>query len=227
MTALSTSESNGGLPSSQESNVHANSIPTRTSFDGVTIAFHWATLILVLGLLTTALLHAKTHDDEAKAVLLQIHRSFGVTVWVTTALRLFWRMTNAQLPPFAEDMGNLHRHLVQKSEHCLYGLLLIQPLSGLGATITRGRAFDLFWWHIPPLMQHYPTVQAAFFKGHRIGAWTLIILITGHAINALVHHFALRDDLLRRMAPAIRNRRRPIYEVSLAATDSQTYPAAE
>lgn len=227
MTAVNTSESDGGLPSSQESNLHANSIPTRTSFDGVTIAFHWITLILVLGLLTTALLHAKTHDDAAKAVLLQIHRSFGVTVWVTTALRLFWRMTNAQLPPFADDMGNVHRHAVQKSEYCLYALLLIQPLSGLGATIARGRAFDLFWWHIPPLMQHYPAVQTAFFRGHRIGAWTLILLITGHAINALVHHFVLRDDLLRRMAPAIRSRQHAVFELPLGATDSQTYSAAE
>ena len=225
MTALSTSKGNGGLPSSQVSDLHVTPVATRTSFDGVTIAFHWATLILVLGLLTTALLHAKSHDDATKAVLLQIHRSFGVTVWTTTALRLAWRMTNAQLPPFAVDMGNLHRHLVQKSEYCLYALLVIQPLSGLGATITRGRAFDLFWWHIPSLMQHYPTLQTAFFRGHRIGAWTLILLITGHAINALVHHFVLRDDLLRRMAPAIRNRQHA--GLPLGATDSQTYSAAE
>jgi superoxide oxidase len=211
MTALNTLEKNGGLPSSQGSNLHANSIPTRTSFDRVTIALHWITLILVLGLLTTALLHAKTHDDAAKAVLLQIHRSFGVTVWVTTALRLFWRMTKAQLPPFASDMGNLHRHAVQKSEYCLYALLLVQPLSGVATTITRGRAFDLFWWHIPPLMQHYPAVQLAFFRGHRIGAWTLMLLIAGHATNALVHDFVLRDNLLRRMLPAIRNRQHAVF----------------
>ena len=228
MPALSTSESNGSLPSSQESNLHASPVAARRSFDAVTIAFHWATLILVLGLLTTALLHAKSHDDAAKAVLLQIHRSFGATVWVTTALRLFWRMTNAQLPPFAEDMGNLHRQLVQKSEYCLYAVLLIQPLSGLGATITRGRAFDLFWWHIPPLMQHYPTLQTAFFRGHRIGAWTLILLITGHAGNALVHHFVLRDNLLRRMLPTIRNRQHAVFELPLGgASDSQTHSAAE
>jgi hypothetical protein len=55
----------------------------------------------------------------------------------------------------------------------------------------------------------------------------LIILISGHAINALVHHFVLRDNLLRRMIPAIRNRQHALYEVSLAATDSHTYPAAE
>lgn len=177
----------------------------QTFFDGVTIAVHWFTLVLVLGLITTALLHALSHDDTTKAMLLRIHRSFGVTVWLTTAFRLLWRLTKARLPPFPDDMGNLHRRLVQTSEHGLYVLLLIQPLSGLSATLMRGRAFDLFWWHIPPMMQHYPMVQSAFLRGHRIGAWALIALITGHAVNALIHHFVLRDKMLRRMAPAIRN----------------------
>ena len=200
---------------------HTTPIAGRTSFDAVTIAFHWATLILVLGLLTTAVLHGYSHDDADRALLLRIHRSFGVTVWLTTALRLAWRMTNAKLPPFPDDMGRLHRRLVQVSEYCLYALLLIQPTSGLSATITRGRAVDLFWWHIPPLMHHYPTVESAFFLAHRIGAWTLFILITAHAVNAFVHHFVLRDNLLRRMAPILPNQERVPAEFPGAA-DSQT-----
>jgi cytochrome b561 len=161
MAGLSTQERNAGLESSQSSNVHTMPIANRASFDGVTIALHWTTVVLVLALLTTAWLHAQSHDDAA--LLLRIHRSLGVTVWMTTAFRLIWRMTNAKLPPFPDDMPRKHRLLVQISEYCLYALLLIQPITGLSATITRGRSFVLFWWHIPPLMHHYPTLQAALF----------------------------------------------------------------
>jgi hypothetical protein len=35
----------------------------RTSFDGVSIAFHWLTAVLVLSLITTAVWHAQSHDD--------------------------------------------------------------------------------------------------------------------------------------------------------------------
>ena len=209
MAGLSTSERPAGLKSPQSLNVHTMLIANRASFDGITIALHWATVALVLALLTTALLHAQSHEDGTKALLLRIHRSLGVTVWMTTAFRLGWRMTNAKLPPFPDHMTHIERALVQTSEYCLYALLLIQPITGLSATITRGRSFVLFWWHIPALMPHYPTLQAGVLLVHRIGAWTLVVLITGHAVTALIHYFVLRDNVLQRMAPIIATQRSP------------------
>ncbi len=175
----------------------------RTSFDGVTIAFHWATVLLVLGLFTTAIWSLLSHDDVLRVLLLRIHRSLGVTVWTTTVLRLVWRKTNAKLPPFPDDMTQLHRALVEISEYCLYALLVIQPTVGFSAMLTRGQSFTLFWGHVPPLIPHYPTVEAVLFASHRIGAWALGLLITAHAVNALVHHFVIRDNTLARMAPVV------------------------
>jgi len=112
-------------------------------------------------------------------------------------------MTHAQLPPFPDQMTQAHRSLVQISEYCLYALLVIQPLSGFGAVLTRGRSFSLFWGHFPPLIPHYPAVEAALFVLHRLGAWGLILLITGHALHALLRHFVVRDNTLQRMAPML------------------------
>jgi cytochrome b561 len=175
----------------------------RTSFDGVSIAFHWLTAVLVLGLITTAVWRAQSHDDVLRVLLLRIHRSLGVTVWFTTVSRLIWRMTQAQLPPFPDQMTLAHRSLVQTSEYCLYALLAIQPLTGFGAVLTRGHSFTLFWGHVPPLIRHYPAVEAALFVLHRLGAWSFILLITGHAFHALLRHFVIRDNTLRRMAPVL------------------------
>ena len=191
------------LSTQERKNVHAMQVTNRASFDAVTIALHWTSVVLVLVLLTTALLHAQSHDDPTRALLLRLHQSAGVAVWMTTAFRLILRTTNAKFPPFPDDMTRLHRAFVQMSEYCLYALLLIQPTTGLIATITRGRSFVLFWWEIPSLTPHYPTLQVALLLLHRIGAWTLIALITGHAVTALIHHFVLRDNVLQRMAPVI------------------------
>jgi len=111
------------------------------------------------------------------------------------------------LPPFPGHMTRIERTLVQTSEYCIYGLLFIQPITGLSATITHGRSFVLFWWHIPSLMPDYPTLQAAALLVHRIGAWTLVVLITGHAVTALIHYFVLRDNVLQRIAPIIATQR--------------------
>jgi cytochrome b561 len=197
------------------------SIDKRTSFDGVTLTFHWVTVVLVLGLFTTAIWHAQSHDDMLRVLLLRIHRSLGVTVWMTTALRLVWRNTHAKLPPFPDDMSQLHRAFVQKSEYCLYALLVIQPTVGFGAVLTRGRSFTLFWGHVPPLVAHYPTVETVLFSLHRVGAWALGLLITAHAVNALVHHFIIRDNTLARMAPVV-GTKRGISELALERSDPQT-----
>ena len=90
---------------------------------------------MVLSLITTAVWHSQSHDDVLRVLLLRIHRSLGVTVWFTTVSRLIWRMTHAQLPPFPDQMTQAHRSLVQISEHCLYALLVIQPLTGFGAVL--------------------------------------------------------------------------------------------
>lgn len=205
--AGSTKQEIVAVNSSHPSNLERLS-PTneRTSFDGVTMAFHWATVALVLGLLTTAIWHAQSHDDVLKVLLLRIHRSLGVMVWITTVSRLVWRMTYAQLPPFPHDMTHSHRKLVQTKEYCLYALLVIQPLTGFGAVLTRGRSFTLFWGHVPPLIPHYPTIEVVLFSLHRIGAWSLGLLITAHAVKALVHHFMIRDNTLSRMAPFVGRR---------------------
>ena len=207
--------------STRESDANARTIAVeRRSFDGIMMAFHWATVVIVLGLLTTALMHAQLHDAETRVLLLRIHRSLGVTVWLVTAARLLWRTTQAELPPFPVEMTRLHRAFVTMGEYCLYALLVIQPMTGFAATVARGRAFPLFWWEVQPLMPRYPALEDALFLAHRVGAWALIILITGHAAAALIHHFVLRDEVLARMVPVAAIRRR-LRDVSPEAGEVQ------
>lgn len=178
----------------------------RPPFDRVTIGLHWATALLVLMLFVSAGLHALAEAKESglAPALLQIHRSTGVTVWVVTALRLIWRLTNASLPPFPVTMGRVHRAAVKLSEYGLYALLIGQPVTGMLTTIFAGRPFALFLWRFPPLAVRDETLRAAFHLSHELGAWTLAILITGHAATALFHHFVVRDDVLACMAPVTR-----------------------
>ena len=177
----------------------------RPSFDGLTIRLHWATVLLVLALFASAWLHAlaEGRQSDFAPVLLQIHRSFGATVWVITALRLAWRLTNASLPPFPAQMTELHRATVRWSEYGLYALLLGQPATGLLTTLLGGRAFALFLWRIPPLVPRDEMLRAAFHLSHEFGAWALAVLTVSHAAAALFHHFVLRDDVLECMAPVV------------------------
>jgi len=189
----------------------ADTTPTnarRPPFDSVTICLHWATVLLVLAMFASVWLRSQSQDDVFKAILLQIHRSLGVTIWVATALRLAWRMTNATLPPFPTNMTKIHRAMVRLSEYGLYALLLGQPATGLGATLFSGHPFGLFLRQIPQLMPEDKALQATFHFTHELGAWVLGALAAGHAAAALIYYFVLRDDVLQCMAPAISTARR-------------------
>ena len=102
-------------------------------------------------------------------------------------------------------MSKLHRAAVKLSEYGLYALLLGQPVTGVLTTLFGGRPFALLVWQIPPFMPRDVIVQAAFHFSHELGAWTLALLVLGHAGAALFHHFVLRDDMLACMTPAIRS----------------------
>jgi cytochrome b561 len=123
----------------------------RPPFDSVTICLHWATVLLVLAMFASALLRAQAQDDVLKAVLLQIHRSLGLTIWVTTGFRLACWLSHAKLPPFPADMTKVHRATAYLSEYGLYALLPAQPATGLGATLLGGRPFALFLWRFSQL----------------------------------------------------------------------------
>jgi cytochrome b561 len=171
----------------------------RPPFDRLTIALHWTTVLLVAGLFASALMiEQATGEGEAK-LLFQIHRSLGVATWTLSLFRLAWRRTGATLPPFPATMGGLQRWAARLNEYGLYALLLIQPLTGLGDTLSRGRPFDLFLWRVPALLARDKALATTFHSLHEIGAISLAVLIGLHAAAALLHALVLRDGVFESM----------------------------
>lgn len=175
----------------------------RPPFDALTVALHWATVLLVLAQFATAWLHglAEVRQSDYTPTLLWMHRSLGLTVWILSMGRLAWRLTGARLPPFPAAMTRLHRTVVKSSEWALYALLLGQPVTGLLTTLFSARPFELFLWEFPPLLPRNEPLADAFHAAHGLGGWALAAVALGHAAAALFHHFVLRDDVLACMAP--------------------------
>src|SRR5215472_8571670 len=74
--------------------------PELRVFDPVIRFLHWLTLFLVATIFVLAFsIDFAASKDEAVA-LIDLHRSFGVTVWVLTLGRLIWRQFLA-LPQLA------------------------------------------------------------------------------------------------------------------------------
>jgi cytochrome b561 len=176
-------------------------------FDHISIALHWLTVLLVVILFSTAWLRETVdHNSDLAMTLLVTHRNSGMLVWIVGVFRLVWRHKFADLPPFPASMPKFQQIVAKANEYGLYLLLLVQPITGLGRVLLRGRPFDLFLWQVPALFAENDSIRHQLAEAHEIGASVLLALIGLHAGAALFHRLVLRDGVLQRMLPRIPER---------------------
>jgi cytochrome b561 len=182
--------------------------PELLVFDPVVRFLHWLTLFLVAAifLLAFSIIYFASSREEAVA-LIQLHRSFGVTVWVVTLGRLVWRQFS-RFPNWPADMPQTMRLAAQWSEHALYALLLTQPILGLLQTNAYGDRVNLFFLgQLPALIGQDRPLAKQLLAVHVTVGLLLLGLIALHASAALYHHFWRRDDTLDAMLPQGMRRR--------------------
>ena len=171
-----------------------------SSFDPIVRVAHWLTLFLILGVYATAFL---MHQIPAAwtFTLLQLHRSFGLTVWLVTVLRLIWRQFS-RFPDWPANMSRAMQWAAQAMEYALYCLLLLQPILGiLHSSAHGGRVKVFFLFRLPPLIERNHDLAEKLGSAHALVAYLLFILIVLHASAALFHHFIRGDETLTRMLP--------------------------
>jgi len=146
--------------------------------------------------------------------LYQLHKSIGVTILIAALLRLAWR--HAHRPPsLPTHMPQLERLTVHAGHWLLYFYLIALPLTGwaLVSASVLNIPTHLYgvipWPHLRVLssLHDKAPVEALLKSIHRYGAWTLLVLVAGHAGAALRHHFVQKDDVLLRMLPRLRRDR--------------------
>lgn len=195
------------IPAPNDANVIE---PPFQRFDSVAISFHWLTLLLIIGMFSTAWLRDWIgHSPEARLspesqLLLGLHRSLGVTIWVVTVGRLAWRLTIAKLPPFPPRMSRVRQQVAKAVEYGLYLLLLIQPLTGLAQTLFRGRPYMLLFFEVPAIVPEDAAIAKLFHQIHEAGAIALLSLIGVHALIVLFYQYILKHEMLQRMLPSRR-----------------------
>lgn len=172
--------------------------PHTSQYDRATIAFHWATAILV----AFQWLGAQTIDWFPRGALRVDARSVHITVGVLLAViliaRLVWRSTGGRrlLPA---DRGVLN--LAAKASHwSLYVLLLAMVSVGVFLTWTRGdHLFNLL--ALPTFDPANHNLQDQVQEIHATIGWIIVGVAGVHATAALVHRYIWHDGILARMLP--------------------------
>ncbi len=186
---------------------------TTENYGSVAKWFHWATALLFLAAYCAVYYRQwfTEKDTPENWTALQLHLSVGVTIGVVVVLRIIWRVMNRNPDPAP---GTRFEHLAARSGHYTLCLVMIaMPISGYIGTGVHTEYFFLFdvpkfedtalfqWLVTDRLWLTFEEFEKPidFFHKDIMGAWVVWLLILGHTLAALYHHFVRKDRTLRKM----------------------------
>lgn len=186
-----------------------------TNRDYGTIAkwLHWGTALLFLGAYVSVYFRQWFTEEQTPEnwTALQLHLSIGVTIAVIVALRIIWRISTRLPDP---EPGTKLEHAAARTGHyMLYAVMIIMPVTGYLGTGANTEFFFLFdipkfedtqlftFWVSDGLGMTFKEFEKPLDFIHKdiMGAWVVWILILGHVLAALYHHFGKRDRTLYKM----------------------------
>ena len=129
------------------------------------------------------------------------HKWVGVTIFLVVLVRLAWRLVNP-VPPQPQTTPPWQRRLAGLSHAALYTILIVMPITGwiMSSALNLPLVF-LGQFPIPSPFGVNRALGETMRIVHLSLAIALATLVTIHIMAAIYHHFALRDDVLRRMLP--------------------------
>lgn len=166
-------------------------------------ALHWLIALCLLVIVPIGLF-----TDTVKAIFgdsyFTLHKSLGMTVFMLTVFRLFWRLGHKP-PPYVPDLATLQKRMSKTVHILFYVLTLALPIGGY--IISSAGKWPLAWFGVElpklPVDKDSLIWELAHF-GHENGGKLIAGLIVLHILAALYHAFKLRDGVIGRMVPGLR-----------------------
>ena len=166
------------------------------TYDPTTIRLHWISAGLVIALWCLGQTIDWFGQGMPRIAARGTHIMLGVVLGLTLCYRLWWRTSaGRRLPPAGSGLA---QRLSTFVHYLLYVALVVVVVLGLANTRVRGdNIFNLF--SIPAFDPGNKALRQQIGELHNLAANVLLIVAGLHAAAALIHHFFLKDAVLRRM----------------------------
>ncbi|WP_019917868.1 cytochrome b [Methyloversatilis discipulorum] len=165
------------------------------------MSLHWLIALMLFGMFAFGLYMVELPLSPQKLKFYSYHKWAGVTVFLLVLARLAWRITHRP-PALPAGIPAWQVTAAKAGHHLLYLLMVIVPLSGWLMSSAKG--FQTVWFGVlplPDLLSKDEALGEALLLTHRLLNWFFMLVVAGHVVAALKHHFIDRDGLLSRMLP--------------------------
>ncbi|MDJ0614200.1 MAG: cytochrome b [Rhizobiaceae bacterium] len=129
------------------------------------------------------------------------HRASGFLLMLLVVVRLLIYRFTTPPSPLPVSMSTLQKRAAEAVHFLLYASLIIQPFLGWYATNAWGvkNIPFFFGWTLPQLVEKDRDLGNFLLEIHHYLGLFITALVVIHISAALMHHFAYKDNVLKRM----------------------------
>jgi cytochrome b561 len=170
-------------------------------YGSLSVGLHWLMLFLLVAVyacMEVSDLFPKGSDTRAG--LRTWHFMLGLSVLVLVWIRLAVHVTGV-VPRIRPNPPGWQMLLAKLVHLALYAFMIGMPLLGWLTLSAAGKPIPFFGLELPALIDESKSAAKSIKEVHETGAMVGYFLVGMHAAAALFHHYAVRDNTLRRMLP--------------------------
>lgn len=177
-------------------------IPPDTSrYHKLSIALHWLMFLLVAAAYAFIELRVVFEKgSEPRDTMKEIHFMLGMSIFILVWFRLLARFIYAR-PEITPAPHKVQQWAAKVVHWSLYAFLIGMPLAGWVTLSAWDISVPFFGLELPALTAPNRALAREVQDWHATVGEIGYYVIGFHALAALLHHYVLRNDTLRRMLP--------------------------
>lgn len=169
---------------------------SKERYGSITRIFHWGMALLIIWQFMKFFDRINDGEHWIGENIVSWHVSIGSLLLVLIVLRLIWAATQKNNRP---EQDPSTAFLAKAGHGLLYLGMLLLPITGLMIMIGNGYGWNPFGLGLIARGGAEIGWLTTLGSAHSLIAWSLLILVLGHAGIALLHHFVKKDGVLGRM----------------------------
>lgn len=175
----------------------------KTAYGAASIGLHWLMLLLLAAVYACMELRGIYPKGSAlRDGIKAWHYMLGLSVFGLVWLRIGFQWAGGT-PDIKPAPPTWQMRIALPMKLALYALMIGMPLLGWSLLSAEGKPIPYFFgWQLAPLIGANKELAAQIKELHETFGTLGYFLIGLHAVAALVHHYIVRDNTLRRMLPS-------------------------